>query len=125
VLGIRGRPVDLFARHIKHLSRRKDFAGVRNFPVKAERAVRGTLKGSLLKFSGTAIKLASVYPSGLAGHAFTPSWNFIVLEIENSFWGTCNSSIDIVANGQRLENFPRTFPRNQYPEKSVLNQSLV
>jgi hypothetical protein len=54
-----------------------------------------------------------------------PGWNFVVLEIENSFWGTCNSSIDIVVNGQRLERFPRNFPRNRYPEKSVLDQGLV
>jgi hypothetical protein len=52
-------------------------------------------------------------------------WNFIVMEVENSFYGECSSSIDIVVNGKRLEKFPRTLPKNEYAEISAVNPNLL
>ena len=40
-----------------------------------------------------------------------PGWNFVVFEVENSFYGECSATIDIVANGKRLEQFPRSVPK--------------
>jgi hypothetical protein len=52
-------------------------------------------------------------------------WNYIVVENENSALGGCVTSVDITVNGQRLERFPRSFPKNAYAELTTLNSVLA